>query len=465
MCGGLLDVEYDLAHATIGRDGPPMQRFRDLLPLQSPDSVVDTGEGNTRCLHARHLGRALGLDHLWVKVEADNPTRSVKDRQGVVAIAALHELGVRSFVTASTGNSCTAMARVMARFPDMHMHAFVGDEFLDRVAHVETPNVSIYWLPREPFVRACDAAAWFADEAGLTREGGFFFYGKREGLKTVYLEAAAQVSREIEVYIQGVSSGIGVYAAHRAASELRTLGHTRSIPRLVCVQERSCDPMVRSFERGAATVHPDDIVAHPRGVAKATHRGDPSRPYPYVRAAVLSTGGTMVSVDAVAIERARALALETEGLDICAASAMTIAAAGDLAAAGRIRADAVVLLNLTGAERAPSTRPADFIVEREGDGWIVTPVGRQPQDDVLDAVIEELRRSQHLPESLSLDAGTALLNAGLALDSIGVLELLLSLESRFARRIEEHEVTMENLASVGALARLIAAKLAGSANA
>ena len=458
-CGELLEVEYDLAHARIGNAGPPMERFRDLLPIRSAESILDGGEGNTRCLHARELGRAVGLDNLWVKVEADNPTRTTKDRQGTVVIAALRELGVREFVTASTGNSCTAMARIVARFPDMRMHAFVGDEFLQRVAHAEAPNISVYWLPHGSFVDACEAAAWLAARSELARDGGFFFFAKREALKTVYLEAAAQVSREIEVYVQAVSSGIGVYATSRAARELVALGYTRTIPRLVCVQEATCDPMVRSFGRGAGVFDRRDVVARPRGLATPTHRGDPSRSYPYVRAAVLTSNGTMLSVGADTMREMRELAMATEGLEICYASAMTIAAARDLARSGRVRTDAVVLLNLTGAERPPSTRRPDYVVERRGEEWIMTiPTGVE-RDDVLEGVVAVLRQSQRLRRDLPLGAETVLLETGLALDSVALLELLLGLENHFERRIEEHEVTMENFRTIGAVARFVAAKL------
>lgn len=350
-----------------------MVRFRDVLPLSDDASIADYGEGQTRCLHARELGRAIGLDDLWVKVEGDNPTRTVKDRQAPVAIAALRELGVRAFVSASTGNASTSMARVLARMPDMTMHTFVGDEFLDRVGWVESPNVLVYWAPDESFVGAAEAALWFAAQTGLPRDDGFFFYGRREGLKTVYLDAAMQVPREIEYYVQGVSSAIGVWAANRAAHELCALGLTRTVPRLVCVQESTCAPMVRAFARGAPAIAPDDIVAQPRGVARATHRGDPSRTYPLMRTMVLESGGTMMAVDAEAIAESQTLVHRTEGIDICMASAMTVAAAADLARAGRIRRDAVVLLNFTGADRPPSPRPADFIVQRGSAGWIVTP--------------------------------------------------------------------------------------------
>ena len=82
----------------------------------------------------------------------------------------------------------------------------------------------------------------------------------------------------------------------------------------------------------------------------------------------------MVEVQSEAIASAQDLVRATEGLDICAASALTVAAAGVLARAGRMRQDAVVLLNLTGADRPPSGRAADFVVERAEARWTVTPI-------------------------------------------------------------------------------------------
>jgi threonine synthase len=335
--------------------------------------AFDGGEGRTRCLHARELGRAIGLDALWLKVEADNPTRTVKDRQAAVVVAALRELGVREFVNSSTGNAATSMARVLARFPDMTMHTFVGDEFLDRVAYFDGPNVHLYWTPAESFVGAGQAAAWFATHTGLTRDDGFFFYARREGLKTVYLEAALEMPVEIEYYVQSVSSAIGVFASDRAARELQAMGQRRSRPQFVCVQESTCAPMARAFLRGDERIDPADVVERPRGLARATHRGDPSQVYPIIRRMVLDSGGTMVEAGQDAIVQARELARDTEGLDVCAASALTIAGAAALARAGRLPRDGVVLLNLTGGDRPPSERPADFVVERRADGWRVTP--------------------------------------------------------------------------------------------
>jgi threonine synthase len=458
----MVEVEYDLARVELRSEGPPMQRFFDLLPLASREHAIDGGEGNTPCLRARELGRALGLADVWLKVEGANPTFTTKDRQGSVAVAALRELGVREIATASTGNSCTALARIAARVPELRLHIFVGDEFLDRVACADAPNVSVYWLRDGSFVEAGAAAAWFAESRGIALDRGLLCFPKREALKTVFFEAAAQVERPIEWYFQGVSSGMGVYATQRAAQQLLALGRIERLPRLVCVQEETCDPLVRAWRRGAQRVHEGDLIARPRGLSKATLRGDPSGAYPYLAAAVRASGGAMTSAAQDEMRELRALLRETEGIDACFTSAMTLVAARDLARRGLVRRDATLLLNLTGAERpaSPETR-ADFAVERNAEGWRITSLPGE-SDDLLAQIVELVRRSQRLGDAEPLGADTALLERDLALDSVALLELLLAIEKRFACRIEDHEVTPVHFATIGTVAAFVRRKRSGA---
>ena len=86
-CGGLMDVEYDLEGVALRDEGPPAERFFDLLPLLSRDAVIDGGEGNTPCIHARELGARLGLSNLWLKLEGANPTCTTKTARAAWAWA------------------------------------------------------------------------------------------------------------------------------------------------------------------------------------------------------------------------------------------------------------------------------------------------------------------------------------------------------------------------------------------
>ena len=87
-----------------------MDRYRAFLPVTDATPSLTLGEGFTPLVHATHLGEALGLRRLFLKVEGQNPTGSFKDRGMVVAVAKAAEAGARAIVCASTGNTSASAA-------------------------------------------------------------------------------------------------------------------------------------------------------------------------------------------------------------------------------------------------------------------------------------------------------------------------------------------------------------------
>src|SRR5262245_63066422 len=87
-----------------------VERYRPFLPVTDATPPLTLGEGFTPLVHARRLGSALGLDHLFLKIEGQNPTGSFKDRGMVVAVAKAAEAGARAIVCASTGNTSASAA-------------------------------------------------------------------------------------------------------------------------------------------------------------------------------------------------------------------------------------------------------------------------------------------------------------------------------------------------------------------
>jgi len=85
-------------------------RYRAFLPITDRTPVVSLGEGFTPLVHLDRLGRAIGLERLYAKVEGANPTGSFKDRGMVVAVAKALEAGARAIVCASTGNTSASAA-------------------------------------------------------------------------------------------------------------------------------------------------------------------------------------------------------------------------------------------------------------------------------------------------------------------------------------------------------------------
>src|SRR5262245_55335337 len=86
-CGSPLLVRYDLkaASAALGKSAlqgrvSTLWRYRELLPLQDDTNLISLGEGFTPLFEAKTLGHEIGLERLWIKDEAQNPTGSFKDR-------------------------------------------------------------------------------------------------------------------------------------------------------------------------------------------------------------------------------------------------------------------------------------------------------------------------------------------------------------------------------------------------
>lgn len=462
----LIDIDYDVSQARIGREGPMIERYFDLLPITSREHIIDGGEGDTPTVHAREMGRALGgFTNLYAKMETANPTRTTKDRQGTMAVATMRDLGIKRFITSSTGNSCTSLARIVSRFPDMHMSIFVGDEFLKRVNWPDSPNVDVYWLKNGTFVEAHQAARWWGKQSGDTSERGFFFFGKREALKVAYMESVDQVPKPIDYYVQGISSAMGVYSTWKAAHQFRRMGRIDRIPGMICVQEETCNPMVRGWDRGDEKMSPEDVIRYPRGLSKSTLRGDPSMVFPYVRHAVLDSKGTMLTATQDDMRAMKKLAMETEGMDICHTAAMTMVGVRDLLKQGWLKPDDVLLLNMTGADRVGAGHATPkFVVERDGaDNWVVTPFAGGSTEGALDRVLRVLVESQKLPGDTELDTETWLLGKGLSLDSVALLEFSLALEKEFGLDVGEEELNFENFRTIGSVADLFRKKLARQA--
>ncbi len=61
-------------------------RYFELLPIEEKSNIVSIGAGMTPLIKAEKLGKALGLNNLYIKNDSVNPTFSFKDRPAGVAV-------------------------------------------------------------------------------------------------------------------------------------------------------------------------------------------------------------------------------------------------------------------------------------------------------------------------------------------------------------------------------------------
>lgn len=370
VCGGMTDCRYDLHTAVIQRDiNNPYLRYFDFIPVTERSLLPATAE-MTPCLHAKRLGSELGLDRLFLKNETANPTGTTKYRMASISLPYLLEAGVRHFCTSSTGNSSTAYAVAIPNIPGLRMSLFTGSDFSHRVNYPDCRQVDHYVLEGASFSEAFEYAGVFAAQNGYTSERGFFNLGRREGLKLAWFESVEQIGSSIDWYVQGVSSAMGVIGVYKGAKELCQIGMLASPPRLLCAQQASCAPMVHAWTEGSPVICEHHVVAQPSGIAMAILRGDPTKAYPYVYAAVQESGGEFRAVGEESIRHARMLVLQLEGIDICYSAATAVAAMIERARAGLFARQETILVNLTGSDRQGAAAPASVIrMRRRGPGW------------------------------------------------------------------------------------------------
>jgi threonine synthase len=345
-CGGLLDTVYDLSRAAIGDPGlDPVSRFADLLPARPAAFPAAHGVVSTPLIRLE-TGDAVPVT-TYAKWEGAHRTGSAKYPMAVVALTYMHERGVRAFTFTSTGNTTAAFAAALPMWPGMTGHVFAPAGF--PVPADAPPNLIVYEVPGD-YAKAHHAVAAMRFD-GVVAEGGFFSVGRREGLKLAYLDGLLAAPEPPTVVVQAVSSGMGIVAAAKAAAELAAMGLIERTPRLVAVQQASCAPMAASFQAGAAALRPGDVIQAPQGRAIAILLGDPSASYPYVRAAVAGSGGTITEVPDTDITAALRC-LRQHGLDPCHSSATALGALAGLRRSGWITDTDVVLVNLTGSARS-----------------------------------------------------------------------------------------------------------------
>src|ERR1700752_4888233 len=92
-CFGPLEVSYDFsaldaeeARRKIQAGSPGIWRYSDFLPFDDPPRAP-LEPGLTPLIRADRLAERLGLEEVWIKNDAANPTHSFKDRVVGLALA------------------------------------------------------------------------------------------------------------------------------------------------------------------------------------------------------------------------------------------------------------------------------------------------------------------------------------------------------------------------------------------
>lgn len=378
FCLSPLEVSYDykamvgaLSREKLGGGPLSMWRYRDMLPVEGKE--VDIGTGYTPLLKADNLGRALGLDQLYIKNDCINPSYSFKDRPVSVAVTKAREFGFDTVSCASTGNLAASVAAHAAK-ANMKAYVFVPSS----AEPGKLVGAAIYNPVLVTVDGSYDDVNRLCSQLVERYNWGFINVNLRpyyaEGSKTLVYEVAEQLGwRAPDCVVYPAASGLSFTRIWKGLDELAMLGLIESVnTHMYLSQAAGSSPIVNAFQAGSHHVHP--LAAET--IAGSIAIGNPADGYYALMIARQSGGGACAVTDEEAIAGVKLLA-QTEGIFAEAAGGVVIGALKKLAASQSIKRDELTVAFITGA--GPRTQE---IVED-----MVRPLTVQPDLESVEQVL------------------------------------------------------------------------------
>lgn len=366
-CGGILEVCHPASPADRILAWTPndsMWRYASSMLVDLRAVRMSLGEGGTPLIEAPQMATRLGIEQLLLKLELVNPTGSFKDRALSAAATHARHHGAAGLVGSSSGNALHAQA-AYAALAELSSLALVpvtvsADRLVQptrcgtRVVRVQGDYSDCHRLARA----AASLSGWYNVSTTYENPVGFDAY------KTMAYELWEACEDTIDWIVIPVGAGPLLGAMAQGYADIVAASRCPTAPALLGIQASSCAPIVRAFERGAPTVTPwdGDATSVAKGIA------DPLRGYAedgtYTLAAVIGSGGAMVSVSEAEIQEATRSLARICGLHVDPAAAATIAGLEVATRRGIVSAGSSVIAIITGT--GFKEVPADFSLAELG---------------------------------------------------------------------------------------------------
>ncbi len=318
-------------------------RYSDFLPVQAPRGGL-LPAGFTPLLRVDRLAERLGLDEVWIKNDAANPTHSFKDRVVSIAIARARELGYETVACASTGNLANAVA-AHAAAAGLESYVFVPADLEEQ----KLLATGIYGTNLVAVDGTYDDVNRLCTELSAEHDWAFVNINLRpyyaEGSRTLAFETAEQLGFELpQRVVCPIASGSLFTRIARGFEEWLEVGLIEGeLPAFHGAQAAGCSPVATAFHDEVEVCRP----VKPRTIAKSLAIGNPADG-PYALDLARRTGGSVESVTDEEIRAGIKLLAETTGIFTEAAGGVTVAVLAKLAQRSAIGPGERVVAYITG---------------------------------------------------------------------------------------------------------------------
>jgi len=348
-CFGPLDVHYDfpsLTKDTFANREQTYWRYFELLPITDKSNIVSISAGMTPLVKAEKLGKAIGLNNLYIKNDSVNPTFSFKDRPAGVAVSKAKEFGLGSVGCASTGNLAAATAAHAAK-AGLPCYIFAPSD----IEHAKITQALSYGSHYIAVDGTYDDANRIAAQVGDSKGVGIVNINMRsyyvEGSKTLAYEVAEQLNWQVpDQLIVPTGSGAMLNAICKGFEELETVSLVNQVSQMHmnCAQANGCAPIVTAFKKNSTDVVP---VESPDTVAKSLAIGDPGDGR-YVLKRLKQFNGIAEESNNKEILDAILLLAKTEGIFTEPAGGVSVAVLKKMVEQGKIDKNEITVCYVTG---------------------------------------------------------------------------------------------------------------------
>lgn len=383
FCFGPLEVSYDydsvaksVSRKSIESGPNTMWRYHDFLPVDR-ESAVDISTGFTPLIHAKNLGRQIGLDHLYIKNDSVNPTFSFKDRPVSVTTTKALEFEFEVLACVSTGNLMGSVAAHGAKAGMETMVFYPADLEQGKIL-----GAAVYGPTMVAVEGTYDQANRFCSELADAHRWAFVNINMRpyyaEGSKTLGYEVAEQLGWKAPDHcvVPGASGELHT-KIWKGLEEFEAIGLIdKAKTKMHLAQAEGCAPIVEAFESGNNQVKP----VRPKTIAKSLAIGNPAAG-PYSLEVLRDTGGTGVFAYENSIVDGIRLLAETEGIFTETAGGVVISSLKRLVKQGKIKKDEVTVAFVTG----------NGLKTLEAMGDFVAPIETKPDLDTFQTKLSNRR--------------------------------------------------------------------------
>jgi threonine synthase len=336
------DVLRQLRQQKTTTDARPrlMERYAAFLPVTGDTPNISLGEGYTPLVHARNLGRSIGVPLLHLKVEGMNPTGSFKDRGMVVAVAKALESGSRAIVCASTGNTAaSAAAYGAAAGLDVAVILPKGQTAAGKLLQAQMAGARVVALDAN-FDEALQIVRDLVDDAEAAERPVTLVNSvnphRIAGQKTAAYEICEDLGGAPDYLALPVGNAGNITAYWQGFNDYVDTGLVETLPQMLGFQAAGAAPLVSGKP-----------VPEPQTVATAIRIGNPASGKQALRARDESGGVIEAVTDDEILAAYRDLARH-EGIFCEPASAAGVAGVRKMASQGRIDPGATIVCVLTG---------------------------------------------------------------------------------------------------------------------